>query len=110
MEILPTPAALDARLARPDAWWLLKHSRTCPVSAAGRTEFEAYLAAHPGADAALVVVQDHRPVSDHAVKALGVRHETPQAILVVGGKAAWHASHGGITREALEEARAAAAR
>ena len=110
MDILPTPAALDARLARPGAWWLLKHSRTCPVSAAGRTEFEAFLAAHPGEDAALVVVQDHRPVSDHAAKALGVTHQTPQAILVVGGKAAWHASHDGISRESLEEARAARAR
>ncbi|HEU4394369.1 MAG TPA: bacillithiol system redox-active protein YtxJ [Planctomycetota bacterium] len=110
METLTTPAALDARLARPGAWWLFKHSRTCPISGAARTEFDAFLAAHPGEPAALVVVQDHRPVSDHAARVLGVKHETPQAFLVRDGKPVWHASHGGITQDSLEEARAAAAR
>jgi bacillithiol system protein YtxJ len=42
-------------------------------------------------------VQNHRPVSDTVSQRLGVRHETPQAILIKGGAAVWNASHFRIT-------------
>jgi bacillithiol system protein YtxJ len=34
----------------------------------------------------------------------GIRHESPQAIVVKDGRPAWHASHYNITREAVAEA------
>jgi bacillithiol system protein YtxJ len=34
----------------------------------------------------------------------GVRHQSPQAILLRDGRAVWNGSHGGITAEALERA------
>lgn len=105
MTPLPTPAAYDAFTARPGAAWVLKHSRTCPVSSAGHVEVRDYEAAHPGEPVGIVVVQDHRPVSDHAAAATGVRHESPQVLLFVDGRLRWHASHGGITRAAMEAAR-----
>ena len=46
----------------------------------------------------------HRHVSDSAERRLGVRHETPQAILLKDGKPVWKASHFRITTEALTEA------
>jgi bacillithiol system protein YtxJ len=40
-------------------------------------------------------------VSDHAAARLGVRHETPQAILLRDGRPVWNASHFRITADAL---------
>jgi len=106
METLATPDAVDAFLARPGPRWLFKHSSTCPVSAGARREMEAFLGERPAEEAGLVVVQEHRPASDHAARVLAVSHETPQALLLRGGKVLWHASHYRITRKSLAEARA----
>jgi bacillithiol system protein YtxJ len=108
-EALPDSAAADAWIDAPGPRWILKHSNACPVSAAGKAAFHDYLRGHPGEVAAVLVVQRHRAASDRVAARLGVRHETPQAILLLGGKAIWHASHGGITAEALAAARAGAA-
>jgi bacillithiol system protein YtxJ len=105
---LADPAAVDAWIAAPGARWILKHSNACPVSAAGRMEFEEYLASRAGETAAMLVVQTHRPASDRVAARLGIRHETPQAFLLRDGKVLWHASHGGITAAAMAAARAAA--
>jgi bacillithiol system protein YtxJ len=55
----------------------------------------------------LIVVQNARSISNEAAARLGVKHETPQAILVRNGNPVWHASHMDITSEAIEEAIAA---
>ena len=52
----------------------------------------------------MITVQTHRPVSDAAAQRLGLRHETPQAILLRDGKAVWNASHFRITATKLTEA------
>ena len=49
----------------------------------------------------MVTVQSHRSVSDHAAARLGIRHETPQAILLRDGRPVWSASHFRITADAL---------
>ena len=36
--------------------------------------------------------------------ATGVKHESPQVLLLSGRTAVWHASHRGITRDAVREA------
>ncbi|GAB4338350.1 MAG: hypothetical protein Kow0010_26670 [Dehalococcoidia bacterium] len=40
----------------------------------------------------------------------GVRHASPQVIVLRDGRVAWHASHLGITQEGIERALAAAGR
>ena len=104
MQPLPAPADVDEWIARPGAAWLFKHSRTCPVSSAAWVEVQDYLTAHPEDALGLVVVQDHRPSSNRAAERLGVRHESPQIFLLRDGKLLWNASHGEITREAMEQA------
>jgi bacillithiol system protein YtxJ len=52
----------------------------------------------------MVTVQTHRPVSDAVAQRLGIRHETPQAILLRNGKAVWNASHFRITASQLDQA------
>ena len=84
--------------------FLFKHSATCPVSFAARAEFDAFEASGAAPPCYVVVVQKARAVSAHVADALGVRHETPQAILVDAGTAVYSASHGRIRSAALATA------
>jgi bacillithiol system protein YtxJ len=84
---------------------LFKHSRTCGVSHEALDELHAHVEQSPhGALYRVITVQSHRRVSDHAAERLGIRHETPQAILLRGGRPIWNASHFRITAEALDRA------
>jgi len=82
---------------------LFKHSTQCPVSAAADEEYRAFAGAHP--DSALFTHLDllaHRDVSNAIAKRLGVRHESPQAIVVRGGRAFGVLNHHEISAEELE--------
>jgi bacillithiol system protein YtxJ len=84
---------------------LFKHSHTCGISAEALDE----LLSHVEQDAervqyAIVTVQTHREVSNAISARLGVRHETPQAILVREGKAVWSASHFRVNAAELKKA------
>ena len=85
---------------------IFKHSVTCGISAGARRRYESYVeaATEAGVDFTLLEVQNARPLSNAVAEALGVRHHSPQAILVRDGQAVWDASHGRITGEALGEA------
>ena len=107
LTLLETPAQLDsaveASFSRPVL--IFKHSLTCGRSAWAYREFEALVqASQARAEAFLVHVQTARPVSTAIAERLGVRHESPQALLVVDGVVRWHASHGGLTRAAMTTA------
>ena len=81
---------------------LFKHSRTCGVSLEALDELRSHLDRDPaGATYKLITVQSHRRVSDEAADRLGIRHETPQAILLRDGRPVWKASHFRITADAL---------
>jgi bacillithiol system protein YtxJ len=81
---------------------LFKHSRTCGISCEALDELLLHLErADAKAAYKLIVVQSHRPLSDEAAERLGVRHETPQAILLRGGRPVWKASHFRITADEL---------
>ena len=77
---------------------LFKHSYTCGVSAEALDEMRAHIEEQTsGVRYAMVTVQTHREVSNAIAARLGVRHETPQAILVRDGRAVWNASHFKVT-------------
>src|SRR5262245_56606281 len=94
-------SSLDAAIAesceRPVL--LFKHSRHCGISCGALDELTAHIEAQAASPVAykMITVQTHRPVSDAAAHRLGIRHETPQAILLRDGKAVWNASHFMIT-------------
>jgi bacillithiol system protein YtxJ len=98
---------LDRLLAASDERPLLlfKHSYTCGISAEALDELVSHLNAG-AADAAyaMVTVQTHRDVSNAVAKKLGLRHETPQAILIRNGQVVWSASHFRVTANAVEGA------
>src|SRR5262245_8432712 len=83
---------------------LFKHSRYCGVSCEALDELQAHIDSRSGAAVTykMVTVQTHRSVSDTIAQRLGVRHETPQAILLRDGKAVWSASHFRITSSQLD--------
>jgi bacillithiol system protein YtxJ len=85
---------------------LFKHSYTCGISAEALDELRAHIddsSAHT-ADYAMVTVQTHRDVSNTIAERLGVRHETPQAILVREGRVVWAASHFRVNAAELHQA------
>jgi bacillithiol system protein YtxJ len=65
-------------------------------------EVEAFLAAYPDVQAHLVDVRAERPQSQLIAARAGVRHESPQIIILRRGSAVWSASHGDITAGAIQ--------
>lgn len=82
---------------------LFKHSRTCGTSCEALDELHAHMhTAPPGVAYRVITVQSHRPLAYEIAVRLGVRHETPQAILLRHGEPVWSASHFRITAGQLD--------
>ena len=77
---------------------LFKHSLTCGISSGVYRIVE-----NVAADVNVVVIQTHRHVSNEITARTGVRHESPQAIVLRDGKPVYHASHYDIEAEHIEE-------
>lgn len=102
-ELAELQAAIDESRERPVL--LFKHSRTCGISHEAMDELETHLSRRAtGAAYKVITVQSHRHLSDEAAQLLGVRHETPQAILLRDGRPVWKASHFRITADHLDQA------
>jgi bacillithiol system protein YtxJ len=78
---------------------IFKHSVTCPISAAAYEEMLQL-----GREVALIVVQSARDVSRQIEARTGVRHETPQTIILRKGQAVWSASHWDVTADRVADA------
>ena len=85
---------------------LFKHSYTCGISAEALDELLSHIdvAKENAARYAVITVQTHRDVSNAVSKRFGVRHETPQALLIRDGQVVWSASHFRVTANAVREA------
>ena len=70
---------------------VFKHSNACSISARAYREMEKV------DDVNLLEVQSAREVSRELANLTGVRHETPQVIVLRDGKAVWNASHFDVT-------------
>lgn len=98
-------AALEAAIAesRERPVVLFKHSRSCGISCEALEELYSHLEDRPGgAGYHMITVQSHRRVSDETALRLGVRHETPQVIVLKDGQPVWNASHFRITAAELK--------
>jgi len=76
---------------------VFKHSRTCPISQ------NAYAQVKRAQERGLLtlpvfclVVQDARSIANEVARRWGIRHESPQVLLVYRDKVVYHASHWGI--------------
>lgn len=73
---------------------IFKHSTSCPISAHVYEEMQ-----NVEGDVNLIVVQTARAVSNEVAARTGIRHETPQAIVIENGKPLFHAAHYDVTAE-----------
>jgi bacillithiol system protein YtxJ len=94
-------AALEELFARShtEPVLLFKHSNACPISARAYREMAGVTT-----PVSIVVVQQSRNVSREVEQRTGVRHETPQALVLRNGRAVWNASHFDITADVVEQA------
>jgi len=89
---------------------ILKHSATCGISAAALEEVEEFrevTALDPPIETFVVSVQFGAAVSAEITRRFGLRHESPQALIVYRGGLTWHASHFHVTRDEIASALAA---
>ncbi len=93
-------AELDALLEKSNqqAVVIFKHSTTCPISSGVYNEVSK-----ADADINLIVVQHARAVSTAIAEKTGVRHESPQALIIKNGAVVYHASHYDVTAQEVEE-------
>ena len=66
---------------------VFKHSNACSISARAYREMEKL------DNVNILEVQSARAISNEVANLTGVRHETPQVIILRDGKAVWNASH-----------------
>jgi bacillithiol system protein YtxJ len=85
---------------------IFKHSTTCGTSAYAYEELDEWLST-PGATTAAAFIVDvgaHRSVARAVTERLGVRHESPQALLIVDGTVRWHGSHWNVSADRIRQA------
>ncbi len=81
---------------------IFKHSTTCPVSSLAKARVDRALRADDlKVPVYLLDLLRHRSVSNLVAEELKVRHESPQLIVVDGGRAVQHASHLAIDPAAI---------
>lgn len=101
--------AWTSRFAAQPVAILYKHSPTCGLSAMAWDEVRAFADEHPDVPVYVVDVFALRPLSNTVEASLGIRHESPQAIVFRDGVPVWHDSHRRVTRASLAAAVAAPA-
>jgi bacillithiol system protein YtxJ len=106
MHLLESSTDLDDAIRRSHARpvVIFKHSATCGTSAMAFEEVEDLMADAPTAEVFVVSIQFGRAVSNEIATRFGVRHESPQVLIIHQGVVAWHASHFRVTREEIATA------
>lgn len=82
---------------------LYKHSNLCDLCFLAQAELEM-LNEEGDPPIYQVVVQEARPLSNSIEATLGIRHESPQVILLYDRKPVFHASHRAVTAAAVRGA------
>ncbi len=80
---------------------LFKHSPTCPISLFAHREVMRFRKSQPDAPVYMVSVRQRRNVARHIAERTGVRHESPQILVLRRGNVVAAASHDQITAELL---------
>lgn len=103
MQQLVDEASVDAAFTEP-RYLLLKHSPICPISDSVRLEVKAFEADHPDLPVGLIDVIDGQSLSNAVAARTGIRHESPQALLLKNGEVVWHENHWRVTANRLGDA------
>ena len=82
---------------------LFKHSMMCGISRRARLQIEE-LTEETDPPVYEVVIQEARPLSNRIAEQLGVKHQSPQVIILYQGQPIFDTSHGRVTASAVREA------
>lgn len=107
LRTLSTTEGLELALAqsaqRPAV--IFKHSPTCGISAQAFESISGWLDGKiPDADFYVVPVPASRAVATALAQRFGIRHESPQVMVIDGGEVTWHGSHFRATASAIAAA------
>jgi bacillithiol system protein YtxJ len=81
---------------------LFKHSNSCPVSSDAHDRVKKLERQGAISESMyILIVQNAREISDRVEEDLGVKHETPQVLIIRDKEAAYHASHEDIDADEL---------
>jgi bacillithiol system protein YtxJ len=92
MQKIATEADVATALTQPLAV-VYKHSPICPTSTMAYEEMRSLRRLQGDVPVYLVDVIHSRPLSRYIAERVGVVHQSPQAIILQAGVAAWHGSH-----------------
>ncbi len=81
---------------------VFKHSPTCPVSLFAHREVMRFRTTQPDTPVYLISVRQQRDIARHIAERTGVRHESPQILVLRRGNLIGWASHDEITAELLK--------
>lgn len=76
---------------------IFKHSNTCGISRMVLNMFEGSYNQELDIDLYFLTIQNHREISNRIAEKFGVRHESPQLLVVKNGDVTFHTSHGAIS-------------
>ncbi|HMX39795.1 MAG TPA: bacillithiol system redox-active protein YtxJ [Saprospiraceae bacterium] len=84
---------------------IFKHSTRCNISSLAKFRLDDDWGFAPEQiEAYYLDLLAHRPVSNYVAETFGIHHESPQALLIVGGECVYDASHLDISVAELKEA------
>lgn len=83
---------------------IYKHSRHCGVSFFVRARLEKQWKNGYDVDFYFLDLVSHRDVSNEVADRFGVRHESPQVLLIRNGESVFDTSHVGVSAKALRKA------
>ena len=84
---------------------IFKHSTRCSISSMAKSRLERnWDIAKDDLDIYYLDLIQYRSTSNKIAELTGVHHQSPQIILMKGGKAVYHASHSSISAEDLKAA------
>ncbi len=82
------------------AFFLLKHSLTCPISAQAKSEYEKF-SEQSDFPCCILNIQQSRDLSKKVAERFNVKHESPQVLHFQDQQVTWHESHFSITSDQL---------
>ena len=83
---------------------IFKHSTQCAISAQAYEEFTDFAEGVGALPCGVVLVIENRELSNEIAVRFGLRHQSPQALLIKDRRVVWSASHWSITSDSLNDA------
>lgn len=95
---LDSPEEFD-RVMSLDPVVIFKHSPSCVTSLSAHRQIMRFQDERPEVPVYLISVRRRRSVAQHAAIRLGIAHESPQVLILSGGKLLASASHDEVTSD-----------